>query len=105
MLPQYMTLSVSFVLFVKKNMCVRSLGYIVGASPPCENMCVRLLGYIVGASPPLCVRSIGNTVGASPLVCVLSLEDNVRWILACCLLRFAAFLGAGAPLGLARLIN
>ena len=51
-------------------MCVHSLGYIVGASPPlkicvfvrwvtlwvhppCENMCVRLLGYIVGASPPL----------------------------------------------------
>ena len=26
-----------------------------------------------------------------PLVCVLSLEDNLRWILACCLLRFAAF--------------
>ena len=27
-------------------MCFRSLGYIVGASPPlCENMCVRLLGY------------------------------------------------------------
>ena len=52
-------------------MCVRSLGYIVGASPPVkiwvsirwvtlwvrpplyENMCVRSLGYIVGASPPL----------------------------------------------------
>ena len=34
--------------------------------PPCENMCVRSLGYIVGASPPLCVHSIGNTVGASP---------------------------------------
>ena len=31
-----------------------------------KNVCVRLLGYIVGASPPLCVRSIGNTVGASP---------------------------------------
>ena len=45
--------------------------------PPCENMCVRLLGYIVGASP---------------LMCVLSLEDNLGWILACCLLRFAAFL-------------
>ena len=27
-----------------------------------------------------------------PLVCVLSLEDNLRWILACCLLRFEAFL-------------
>ena len=64
-------------LFVKKNLCVRSFGYIVGVSPPCENMCVRLLGYIVGASP---------------LVCVLSLEDNLPWILACCLLHFAAFL-------------
>ena len=31
MLPQYIALSVSFV---KKNLCVRSLGYIVGASPP-----------------------------------------------------------------------
>ena len=69
---------VSFLL-QKKKLCVRSLGYIMGACayPPFENMCVRLLGYIVGASP---------------LVCVLSLEDNLRWILACCLLRFAAFL-------------
>ena len=51
---------------VKKHLCVRSLGYIVGASPPCENMCVRLLGYIAGASPPLCVCSIGNIVSESP---------------------------------------
>ena len=29
-------------------------------------MRARSLGYIVGVSPPLCVRSIGNTVGASP---------------------------------------
>ena len=38
--------------------------------------------------------SIGNTVGVSPLrVCpCLSLEDNLCWILAYCLLRFAAFL-------------
>ena len=34
MLPQYMALSVNFVSFVKNNLCVRSLGYIVGASPP-----------------------------------------------------------------------
>ena len=89
MLPQYMALSVSFIsqkkicvsvrwvtLWVRpppfENICVHSLGYIVGASPPpmkiCvsvrwvtlwvrpppfENMCVRSLGYIVGASPPL----------------------------------------------------
>ena len=58
-------------------MCVRSLGYIVGASPPlCEYMCVRSLGYIVDASP---------------LVCVLSLVENLCWILACCLVRFEAF--------------
>ena len=94
-----------------ENMCVRSLGYIVGAFPPCENKCVRLLGYIVGAPPPcenMCVCSLGYIVGASasplcvsvqlvtlwerpPLVCVLSLEDNLRRILACCLLRFATF--------------
>ena len=77
-----------------ENMCVRSLGYIVGASPPWENMCVRSLGYIVGASPPcenMCVRSLGYIVGVSPIMCVLSLENNLCWILACCLLRFAAF--------------
>ena len=57
------------VAFVDKNLCVRSLGYSVGASPPLENMCVRLLDYIVGASPPfenMCVRSLGYIVGASP---------------------------------------
>ena len=78
---------------VKKNLCVRSLGYIVGASPPCENMCVRSLGYIVGAPPPFCVSIQLVTLWVRPpLVCVLLLEDNLRWILACCLLRFAAFL-------------
>ena len=93
MLPQYMALCVSFVSCVKKKICV-SICWItlwVRPPPPCENMCVRSLGYIVGASPPLCLHSIANTVGASPLVCVLSMEDNLRWILACCLLRFAAF--------------
>ena len=48
MLPQYMALSVS--QFVEKNLCVRSLGYSVGASPHFENMCVRSLDYIVGVS-------------------------------------------------------
>ena len=86
MLPQYMALSVSFVS-VSKKICVsvRWVTLWVRPAPPCENMCVRSLGYIVGASPPLCVRSIGNTV------CFLSLEDNLHWILACCLLCFAAF--------------
>ena len=64
-----MALSVSFVC--RKNLCVCSLGYIVGASPPCENMCVRSLGYIVGASPPsvniyMCVHLLGYIMGASP---------------------------------------
>ena len=52
MLPQYMALCVS-QLVCQKKLCVRLLGYIVGASPPFENICVRSLGYIVGASPPL----------------------------------------------------
>ena len=74
MLPKYMALCVSPFLHQKKNgvsvhwvtlwvrpppcenMCVRSLGYIVGAYPPSENMCVRSLGYIVGASPSPSVK-------------------------------------------------
>ena len=54
MLPQYMALSVSqLVTFVKKELCVRLFGYIVGASRPFENMGVRSLGFILVASPPL----------------------------------------------------
>ena len=34
--------------------------------PLCENMCVRSLGYIVGASPPLCVHSIGRQSSLDP---------------------------------------
>ena len=74
------------------NMCVHSLGCIVGASPPCENMCVRLLGYIVGASPLCLSVQLVILWVRPPLVCVLSLEDNLHWILACCLLYFATFL-------------
>ena len=53
------------------KICVSVCWVTLWVRPPlCENMCVRSLGYIVGASPPLCVRSIGNTVGASsPRVC------------------------------------
>ena len=75
-------------------MCVRSLGYILGASPPVK-ICVSIRWVTLWVRPPLCeymcVRSLGYIVGASPLVCVLSLVDNLRWILACCLLHFAAF--------------
>ena len=55
-------------------------------------MCVRSLGNIVGASPPLCVHSIANTVGASPpRVCPFigrqsSLDPSILPT------RFAAFL-------------
>ena len=59
-------------------LCVRSLGCIVGASPPvkiyvsvrwvtlwvrpptCEIMCVRSLGYNVGVSPPPVCLSLRN---------------------------------------------
>ena len=36
----------------KKFVCP-FVGLHCGCVPPCENMCVRSLGYIVGASPPL----------------------------------------------------
>ena len=96
---------------VKKNLCVRSLGYIVGASPPPVKICVSVRWGKLWVRPPpsvkicvfvrwgklwvppphffcenMCVRSLGYVVGASPL-CL-----SFRWILACCLLRFAAFL-------------
>ena len=58
-----------------ENLC-QFVGLHCGCVPPLwKNMCVRSLGYIVGVSPPLCVHSIANTVGASPLVCVLSSLD------------------------------
>ena len=113
MLPQYMAFSVSFVC--RKKFVCPFFGLHCGCAPPCENMCVRSLGYIVGASPPLwkyVCPSVGFHCGCvppylkicvsvhwvtfwvrSPLVCVLSLKDNLRWILACCLLRFAAIFG------------
>ena len=41
----------------------------------------------------MCVSVCWVTLSVRPpLVRALSLEDNLRWILACCLLRFAAFL-------------
>ena len=59
-------------------------------SPPCENTCVRSLGYIVGASPPplkICVSVRWVTLWVRPPLCV-----SVQLLtLACCLLRFAAF--------------
>ena len=53
-------------------------------------LCVRSIGLFV-CQKTMCVRLLGYIVGASPLVYVLSLEGNLRWILACCLLRFATF--------------
>ena len=48
MLPQYMALCVC----QSKKICV-SVHWVTlwVRPPPCENMCVRSLGYIVGASP------------------------------------------------------
>merc|ERR1712243_291124 len=76
------------------KICVSIRWVTLWVRPPlCENMCVRSLGYIVGASPLLCVSIQLLTLWVHPPhVCVLSLEDNHRWILACCLLRYAAFL-------------
>ena len=93
-----------------ENMCVRSLGYIVGASPPLWKYVCPFVGLHCGCIPPslkicvsvrwvtfwvrspLCVSIQLLTLWVRPpLVCVLSLEDNLHWILACCLLRFAAF--------------
>ena len=54
-----------------------------------KHLCVRLLGYIVGASPPLCVHLIGKTVGAiPPRVCPYIgtqslLDDDLRWKTTC----------------------
>ena len=50
-MPQYMAL---YVIFVRQKKFVSPC---VGlpcecVPPPCENICVRSLGYIVGASPP-----------------------------------------------------
>ena len=50
-----------------ENTCVRSLGAIVGASPPlCEYMFVCSLGYIVGASPPRVCPFIGRHSSLDP---------------------------------------
>ena len=51
MLPQYMALSVT--LRLSKKICVSVRWVTLWVRPPLyENMCVRSLGYIVGASPP-----------------------------------------------------
>ena len=41
---------------VRKCVCP-FVGLHCGCVPPCENMCVRSLGYIVGASPPCVSRA------------------------------------------------
>ena len=72
MLPQYMVLSVSFVC--RKKLCVRSLGYIVGASPPTVKICVPWVTLWV--RPPLCVSVQLVTLWVRPTpLCV-----SVRWV-------------------------
>ena len=85
-------MSVLFVSFVSsKKICVSVRWVTLGVRPPtCENMYVHWLGYIVGASPLcVCVQLVILRVQRPPCVCPL--EDNLCWILACCLLRFASF--------------
>ena len=59
-----------------------------------KKLCVRSLGYIVGASPPPCVRSIGNTGGAYPphvgpfIGRQSSLDPCMLPTLLCCILYF-----------------
>ena len=92
MLPHYMAMSVLFVSFVSsKKICVSVRWVTLGVCPPtCENMYVHWLGYIMGASPLcVCVQLVILWVQRPPCVCPL--EDNLCWILACCLLRFGAF--------------
>ena len=63
--------------------------------PPSVKICVSVCWVTLWVRPPLCVSVQLVTLWVRPpLVCVLSLEDNLHchWILACCLLRFAAFL-------------
>ena len=60
MLPQYMALSVSqlvsLVSFVKKKLCARLLGYIVGASPrPLLKYLCPFVGLHCGCVPPMCL--------------------------------------------------
>ena len=97
-LPQYLALSVSqFRQSVcQKNLFGRSLGFIVGGSPPPVKICVLVRWVTLWVRPPpsmkICVSVRWGILWVRPpLVCVLPLEDNLRWILACCLLRFAAF--------------
>ena len=60
MLPQYMALSVLSVSLSKKNLCVRSLGYIVGASPPPVKICVFVRWVPLWVRPPpVCPLKLG----------------------------------------------
>ena len=78
MLPQYMAFSVSQLVSSKK-ICV-SVRWVTlwVRPPPCEYMCVRSLGYIVGASPPsvkICVSVRWVTLWVRPPpLCVHSLD-------------------------------
>ena len=58
-----------------------------------KKICVSVCLVTLWVRPPLCASVQLVTLWVRPpLMCVLSLEDNLRWILACYLLRFAAFL-------------
>ena len=52
MLPQYMALCVCQCVSQKKNCVSVRWEKLWVHRPPFENICVRSLGYIVGVSPP-----------------------------------------------------
>ena len=105
MLPQYMALFVSefrqcvkkigvsvrwVKLWVRPPLCVSVCWVTLWVCPP---LCLSVRWVKLWVRPPLCVSVRWVTLWVRPpLVCVLSLEDNLCWILACFLLRFAAFL-------------
>ena len=83
-----------FFRFVCPKKCVCSfVGLHCGCIPyPPVIICVSIHRVTLWVLPPLCVFVQLVTLWVHPLlVCVLSLEDNLCWILACCLLCFAAF--------------
>ena len=66
MLPQYMALCVSLVSQSKK-ICVSVCWVTLWVRPPlCETMCVRSLGNIVGASPPRVCHFIRRQSSLNP---------------------------------------
>ena len=87
MLPQYMALSVGFVSYVcQKKICVSVRWFTLWVRPPPPvKICVSVRWVTLWVRPPpvkICVSVRWGILWVCP---------PLRWILACCLLRFAAF--------------